>query len=349
MANKNTLFPISVLALTALLVAAPDRSLPGREVSARLTEKIVEAVRQYKHAAVKISGTYETRMSSYDGDRRFAQDVHRCEVKQKGESRSLQVSEQQLAELTGAKKTSDSVFVANDRYNFAAERKAGGSEWKLKRLGEGSGDLAEGLTQPLKLEVNFIVLLPVCLLATPLDVILTDARVKITKLVEASDGVSLAFELPHPAPKEIGPDVNGCPVQSGTLTLDPRHYVIRRGTLQCKYPNRTSEIDLAFEYKSSDKPIPLPVSGRVNEVSHYQGLPRPRRMEQEMTFNLTIKVDHREEEFSLTHFGLPEPEILAPPPQRPPYHWYIVAAAIAVAILAFFLRRMNVRRSQAIA
>ena len=151
--------------------------------------------------------------------------------------------------------------------------------------------------------------------------------------------VEIQFDNPHPL-KE--PGKRFCPVQSGTLVLDPnRYWCLRSSKLQCKYDGAEAQLEDEFELVDPTAAFPVPKS--YYGMRKINGAPTDPLLETSET-NYEFKESSGQPddwEFSLSAFGFPEPVGIV---WERPTRWYLwigvtAFSALALGVLCRVLRR----------
>lgn len=127
-------------------------------------------------------------------------------------------------------------------------------------------------------------------------------------------------------------------IRSGWVLLDPQHHwIIRQYDVEVEFPDGSGGQQTGiYEYKTGNSGFLLPKQfvwqqkGRLGNGKRVE-------FETKLDFDIVEDPNPSLREFSLSAFGLPEPEGYAE--ARPRWHWWVAGVAIALLILGAILRR----------
>jgi hypothetical protein len=250
------------------------------------------------------------------------------ELKTNGQSKLISISRERTSE--GKKDYSTCwLFAINPKYAFGLTRITPLSRWTVVEL---SGNNPQGESEFRKafeeIDKAFNVLVRLLdnfliseMVASP------DFRLLRARWIQRGGEklVEVAFQYPHKVADK------GNPIQAGTLVLDPnRFWILRSYEVEQKYPGGrgTGNFQLV-EFDDSKESVPIP----KHVVFKYDAtLDVGIRNIRELRYDYELAIPGRlpgDDEFTLSHFGLPEPPKLARKTS-----WYLWASLLGLCSLA---------------
>ncbi len=139
--------------------------------------------------------------------------------------------------------------------------------------------------------------------------------------------IQIEFECPEKAPSVEGA------VRSGTLWLDPeRSWCLCQSQVHCVYPGNVSEALTQVEFRDDAATFPIPrrVVIKTDQMREAEG-----RIKTIGEFDCELREPGSlppDEDFTLTAFGLPEPEFISSRPT--PTRWWLWGSLAGGALLA---------------
>lgn len=241
------------------------------------------------------------------------------------------------------------VRAANSKYAFKIRRPVGSPDWVIEQLDIG-GDGSQ-ITPGAPLTLRETARATVCQHFRIWDNQFTLERLferpnfrttRVSRVhVGESDLIRIDFECPYPIEKRKEPGFH--PVQSGHLILDPQHYWCIN---ECGYRSNDSvtvrDVQIKFEYAEGLERFPI--LRRI--VTKQNGFDQTGKAlfttETEATYDLhEVKNEFDDIEFTLSHYGLPEPVGIIWKKRTPTYIWLLAAAGgcVVLAMGFFFVAR----------
>lgn len=244
------------------------------------------------------------------------------------------------------------VACVNTRYEFKLQKRSGKPDWLLLDW-KFAGEEKPSYRSPVKYDAAGCEHFEHLTLARlPLGVAVREAgwRLKSVRPSPAGGGLlRVEFDL-RSKPK---PQVDE--VRSGWLDLDPSSgWCIRESdislviTVPDKAPGSTFQVKSSFRSRydivSDARGVPILKADRFEGVSETAADGKT-HVERTSEFTTTYQDEVPEREFTLSAFGLPEPEGVAWDRPTPTYVWILTAAG-ACAVLAFGVRLLARRKAQ---
>jgi hypothetical protein len=131
---------------------------------------------------------------------------------------------------------------------------------------------------------------------------------------------------------------------TANLEVDPRAYhVLRRGHAIVKMNRTEGRIRIENEYTIVDG---VPVPSHCTYIEEYSTTPRL-TIRTESTFRCQLAGSLRQDDFTLTHYNLPEPPGVTWESPTPTYVWLLLAAAV-LGIIVLGCRWLLKRRAKAV-
>jgi hypothetical protein len=314
------------------------------------------AWQQYKTFAETLSGTVRTRRTA--GDKLIAYSVMECKSSGANRLAKVQGARSETLQDVSGKPFEEKVYGRNRAYSFHLRREQDGKQWVLVDL-----DIPrKGPKTALDAAFDNVALLKreaVCVGSYDLSDLIqlpTFRVIEITPIRANGQAlVKLVFDNPHKV--EVKGSQRFCPVQSGTLVLDPaRDWCLRSYRVGLAGSDAESVIAAEFEYDLSAAGHPVPKRCKKSQVIQrwlYADVPDdvPKEFTTEIEYELHANRTWPDEDFTLSAFGFPEPPDVDWRPPTPWYVWAMVAALVlltAGGVFAWLKRRaMRARSSQA--
>lgn len=279
----------------------------------------------------------ENLQGSYRGSSRYSlngmTDQSSAEYKKNGSGALLVYSAERV--LNGKKSCTEEVYAFNGRYSFKLQRKSQSAPWVLVGLGDGGKNgIPEQSARRFENHRN-AVLEPFRLFNQPLVEVVKRPYFRILNCRNVPNGrdelVEVTFDYAHKLEADSM-------FQGGKLLLDPSRYWCLRGyELQGKTTGATGP--MTYEVSEVGDPVgTLPVVRRTHTVFDWTfdkpiGKNGDTKSNQEwhLEFNLREpSVLPGDDEFTLSHFGLPEPPGLEATRST---SWFVLAGAAGVLCL----------------
>jgi len=228
--------------------------------------------------------------------------------------------------------------VVNSRYGFVLTRKQPADPWVLTELDTNISDNRSIEPSERKEAVLYTFCLHLVVERRLISDMIKDPEFKLgsltTVLRDSREFVRVEFSHRPPRSRDEAPNL------TGWLLLDPGSYwVIKEGEFEAQYPASTGTITLVNQYVDNNQGIPIPIQ-RVG-YARYSGFGGMRVETSVSKCAFYEDANLPESEFTLSAFGLPEPDGLRPTPW---YLWAGVAGAACVAV-AFGLRWLARKRT----
>jgi hypothetical protein len=234
----------------------------------------------------------------------------------------------------------EQLYAYNPTYGFSLTRKSNEHPWVVQSIDRRhEGETNPEVEKMVEVSGHLHSLTYACmedlqnLLKQPTFRVLTATSIN----KEGAELIQIDFENPHPLSE---PDKPFSPTQSGTLVLDPnRYWCVLSYNLKGKYANAEATLKGETEFREPSPGYPIPK--RCVETNDQM------RTDGEHLVLVTAsdydlhEPNHaaRDEDFTLSAFGLPEPFDVQPRPR-----WYLWAGASGVICLVlgsifFWLKR----------
>lgn len=313
--------------LAALQVAAVILFGPSAVASDPRVDEAIAGWKSYTDAASRVCGRILISGDmTYQGKTKATPAIE-YNIKQGLAGRSLSTK-------TGGTETEEEVFSTNRKYSFGIKRNIGRTDWYADRLDVDRKKPFKGMSLPLEQELALLALGPVSSGYLPLAELVRASSYKTVSTASEADGcLRIEFTNPHPVKS---PHERFVP-QGGWFVVDPkRSFVVRRAEWRCDFAGTPMTIATTMTYADGDGPVPLP--RRFESVRSQGGVIDKSVAE----FDLRLDDTPDESEFSLSHYGLPEPKGHEIAGSRGYYVWLACAAAVAFAA-ALVLRRLSNR------
>ncbi len=322
----------SMLTLAILTLTASGSASWAAQIPKGIPEEAVTAWRAYAERKSLIGGTIKlTEHLITNGQARKTLEA-KYDIKQAPSC--LLLNEKQSTEVV------EKVYAVNRKYAFEVVRNQGQDGWFVGRLDVPKKTSFAGMGGlPLEQEIDALLLAPVCALRVPLlDFVgqkTFSVRAVSRETYDSSECLRVVFRNEHSTREEQG--VDRFNPQSGNVLLDPgRHYVIREGTWRCQLGGRDHDTVTKLEYVDDPSGLPLMKRGEVSRTTN--GFTTRTAVE----CDLQVGKNYDESQFSLSHFGLPEPE--GHEISRPlGYHWWILGVAGVAALIGLGFRKLAAR------
>lgn len=231
------------------------------------------------------------------------------------------------------------VIVNNPQYSFQIiKRSQNKHDWLLANL-QMSGDGSSFRGRSIRESASAWACLPFCIYERPLSSIVCDRNFKIIKQVELSHRglptVRIDFQYPHPLQEK-----DFYPIQSGTLYFDPnRYWCLVEAELNGKWTNGTGVVHERYEFKDGPNGFPI-----ITSVTHtLKSDSRKSSVNAVIKTDFTVHPNVPTREFTLSAFGLPEPNGVVWE-RGPRYYLWFGIAAIACLGLMILCRRLARRK-----
>jgi len=236
---------------------------------------------------------------------------------------------------TSDKETEGEVFGWNDKYTFQLALNPNKSEWRLTTLGQPeAGDRTRQ-----KLAMHYPT-------NSPLLDLFGDSIIRIVKTgrlkVQSADDATCVL---------TGRDVKVV-LLNGSRTyhelefvLDPqRQYAVLSAVCKVTQNKTPGVLTLKNTVAMLDG---LPVPERSIQVQDYSSDGKPFVLKLDCEYKIDLGVRFRPEDFSLSHYGLPEPPGVTWERPTPTYVWLLLAAAV-LGVVAVGCRWLLKRRAKAV-
>lgn len=301
----------------------------------RLMREAPSAWKEYKQYSRRLQGKYHHKRVQ---DRKLLQD---CDIAIK-QNEECQLC---VVQSTLSKNPAGEVACYNPRYGFFLSRESSGKPWavtlvadvsvKDKRVPTRISATLDAHVQALVRVVAHTDLLE--LLEYP-----TFQTLRVSPIVkDAQNLVKLEFNNRHSVKQEPF-----CPLQSGSLVLDPSHsWCLRYADLESTYypdAELTTQIEMTIEPGANRLPIPKRVTQYVKGASRSEKWVMSQTVETIYELNEPARLPS-DEEFTMRAFGLPEP--FAGPPSRT--RWYILGSLLGCVCLIAGIALRSWARSRA--
>jgi len=229
---------------------------------------------------------------------------------------------------TGIGESPDAVFAFNTKYSFALKGSEAAKSWKITKLEMDKERLEPVVATELQAARDVIAIM-----------VMPHHR-KLTELIaRRSFRVTNATYIDHPPDQLVEIEFTNdhpphekpfCPIQGGTLRLDPQSYwVARSGDLRLRYPSFDMRVHFVSTSRSGEKALPVPV--KYEEWREIVGQPPSKRQYWLREFDLKqLSTLPPENEFTLTAFGLPEPPGVT---WKKPTPWWLWTSLGGIAML----------------
>jgi len=232
----------------------------------------------------------------------------------------------------------DFAYGVNSRYAFWLEKTLsgtkGGGGWLLRMIDEGGeGKSFRGPESDFSVwkTIRWMKYRGIDVLGKTLPELLEYQPFRVVGMRRVSrEGRELwvvDFECPHAVDKPPPYFVQG-----GTMTLDPTGYwTLMEGRFHIQDIIATGKIEIHIDYKF-DNGVPIP-------VRYYQTGSRSNgtKFREEFTYDWSVPARSLpESEFTLSHYGLPEPVGVVWERRTPVYVWLFVAAGALLTLGIFF-------------
>mgnify|MGYP001116249113 CR=1 FL=1 len=228
-----------------------------------------------------------------------------------------------------AEKQPEFVLAFNPLYGFELTRKNKSSPYVLRRL-KMHGDKDESMT--LFFEDSALVksaLVTACYCSLRDLFRQPNFKLRDVRLVKRDDEelVEVSFLNTHDIKTRPS-----CPIQGGTLVLDPnRYWCVRSGEVVCRYLPGSMRIKFEISLRDSPAGYPVPIScveDKTPTTAPAEGL-RPKKVRRQYDFQVPTRLPDTTQ-FTLSAFGLPEPPGVT---WRKPTPWYLWVTGIGVALV----------------
>jgi hypothetical protein len=246
--------------------------------------------------------------------------------------------------VESANGTTDEALVRNPAYFFSVSRK-GEHPWVVSTVQ--TVDRPSPAFDERMNEGKVVLAALVCAEGKYLEDLVKQDRFKVVRAARIVENgralVEIAFTNSHPLQEKGKPF---CPIQKGTMILDPgRSWILRRGLFQCTFGNSTGEFKTERDVSDTgtvECPIPLHQSDTSDEWRS-DGFGR-------LVFKSEIHFDLKSptrlpsnDQFTLSAFGLPEPAFM-PKTRYSLTFWVVTTCGLLALLLAAFFRRLRQRK-----
>lgn len=329
------------LPLWGLLAVAwvdPVRAVSPEQLEARFREEAPGAWEQYQAYADQLQGsevgTRTVQNKPYS--------TSRLEFKSNKQGRLM------LSQSGSPGASSGTLRAFNALYGFTLTRKAADAPWALRNVRRG-----DNRYDPKDWENNGWTALYGCVSVggDRLGDLIRQSTFRVLRAgTVGRDGRELAeIEFDNAHRWSTVPYVG---IQGGTLLLDPdRFWTLRSFTLRLR--NGDGDSICKGEYELRDPAAKYPVPKRSVLLVD---MPQPKESGKEgrLVTSVVIESDLEvashapaDEEFTLSAFGLPEPQGVTWPTPTRWYLWFIAAGVCSLAVGGFFWHRVRARKSEA--
>ncbi len=226
------------------------------------------------------------------------------------------------------------LVAVSPRYAFHVKRNQERAEWFISGLERG-GDGASFRGESVRLSVERLLTCGYYVDKVNLPDLLTKTEeYKIQKISsckrDGADAVQIDFDCSHPVRR-----IPFSPVQGGTVFLDPsRNWCILGYDLKAEWGDGKGSISTAFAYRNSREGMPIVL--KVNSVTKNSS---NSLLGSERAGEYDLREPDRppaDEAFTLSAYGLPEPEGSGPSNAR---YWIVAGVGVALVAAAIGLRR----------
>lgn len=318
--------------VVALVYLTPPAAGQGKAAKDRFPEEALRQWEQYQSFSYRIQGKITTSTEAVLDDGQASKNQYECEIKQNGQC-SLY-----LYRYFDERPISEGVIVHNPQYAFQVQKGRGKQEWFLANL-DIRGDGAAYRGRPIREYTTSRVCLAFCLYDRPLSILIRDRAFKLANVSETSRNGRLVtridFTYSHPIRES-----DFYPIQSGTIYLDPtRYWCITEAKLKGAWTNGTGTIHETYEFRDGPDGFPI-VTQVIHQLRHDS---KRTAVKSIIQTDFTIAPNVPTREFTLSAFGLPEPNGVVW--ERGPryYLWFGLGAGACVILMLLF--RQLARRS----
>lgn len=244
--------------------------------------------------------------------------------------------------------TVETAYGTNSRYAFQLMRtSAMGAGWVIEKLQVHGGEtISPAWQDPRKyaqLGASGPLRSALTVYPRPLEKMAASGGLRVEEAVPVQrEGRTLAQLTISYSPA----DADDVRISRGTVVVDPeRHWVVGEAQLDMEFPSgEVGTVSQSREYVSGIAEVPLLSETRV--VVNARPLPRaeefgivePAHHEMVWQYKLDKLEDADEEQFMLSAFGLPEPDL---DPRVPLWSWFLVAGLLCLAIAVLWHRWMR--------
>ncbi len=227
------------------------------------------------------------------------------------------------------------LYCLNSKYIFQLEKK--GKDWLLSKMVLLPNDNAKHLLESINSGLRGVRSLD-SVDGAPLTVLASNLR-----LESNADGESLRVSLTKESQFPFGPHIRTFRTLTADLGEGP-YYPLKKADAEFKAGNYTGTLSTQNEFLSV-KGLPIPLKTLTRIVARLPGN-MTINDNSESTYQIDPSVTPAESDFTLSAFGLPEPEGIKWDKPTPLYIWILLAAA-GFGILALSLRFLTHRKPPA--
>jgi hypothetical protein len=329
----------------------------GSDLLARFLTEAPQKWREYRVFSKTIQGRITTATETFDPsgilyrthkitlkDKKFLTKKGIFHVKQNAQSALSNVNVETFDFKTKSSQQFFNVSGANSRYAFELGKKPSSVDWYLKYLiMDPSAKIAADGQRTIQDDVFYQIAPHFLLLNQTLIEALEDKKAntfKEARIVKRDHGDCV--EIRYETRKKIG-SVDG--PHRGTIILNPDQcWCVLENRIQTRKTNKYDETQ-RWEFEMTDAAKQFPVLKRAKFV---EGTRTPDGQTIEgitiADYEFTEAVNPPDRDFTLSAFGLPEPEGVVWPRPFPWYLWFLAIGAVALGAGWYWRRRVLQRR-----
>lgn len=328
--------PVVALLCLCCLSATGHAQDQGSALRQRFLEQAPPLWEEYARRASRLQGSFSYAM---------VQTLSRLKVASSWEfrindrCRLLQWSTERTIEGK-ADRPSVEVFALNPNYSFALQRRASSSPWVLLGIKKRENAEPGKLAAQFENELAFARTFPVGIRGKLLADLVRKPEFRVLGCRESPAAnpslVEVDFDYPHPTGREASP------VQGGKLVFDAATWCLSSYEVRVKLPDARGIWKMKIlEWAEAEEGLPVPrrvVLNNDTDFDHGKNV-------QEWKFKYDLNVPERtppDEDFTLSAFGLPEPDEFGWKKPTPWFRWLILVGGIC-AVLAVGVRWLGKR------